>query len=77
MENEINLRSDEYIKKSTFSGKKKYNTFTKLIAVTKEGFIWFISRSYPGSINDIDLCNIPSANINIFHKRKKLLVIRF
>ena len=63
MGHEINLCSDEYIKKSTFSGKKKYNTFTKLIAVTKEGFIWFISKSYPGSINDINLCNFPSNQI--------------
>lgn len=31
--------------------------------MTKEGFIWFISRSYPGSINDINLCNFPSNQI--------------
>lgn len=63
MEHEINSCSDQYIQKSTYSGKKKYNTFTKLIAVTKEGFIWFISKSFPGSLNDINLCNFPSNKI--------------
>lgn len=63
MEHEINCSSDEYIKKVTFSGKKKYHTFTKLIAVTKEGYIWFVSKSFPGSNNDINLCNFPSNKI--------------
>lgn len=44
MEHEISTCSDEFIEKATFSGKKRYHTFTKLIAVTKEGYIWFISK---------------------------------
>jgi len=32
----------------TYSGKKKMHTFTKLIAVTPNGKICFISDSYPG-----------------------------
>ena len=36
---------------------KNLTTFTKLIGVSKEGTIWFISRSYPDSNNDINLAN--------------------
>ena len=63
MEHEISTCSDEFIEKATFSGKKRYHTFTKLIAVTKEGYIWFISKSFPGANNDINLCNFPSNQI--------------
>ena len=55
MEHQIYSCSKKFIENSTFSGKKGYNTFTMLIAVNKEGTIWFISQSYPGSNNDINL----------------------
>ena len=57
MEHQIFSCSQKGIGSSTFSGKKGYNTFTMLIAVNKEGTIWFISNSYPGSDNDINLSN--------------------
>ena len=52
------------ISKNQLKVKKKYNTFTKLLAVTKEGFIWFICKSFPGSLNDINLSNFPSNKIS-------------
>ena len=55
--------SNEYISKNQHIVGKKYNTFTKLLTVTKEGFIWFISKSFHSSLNDINLCNFPSNQI--------------
>jgi hypothetical protein len=54
----------------TFSGKKKFHTFTKLIGVAPNGRIWFISKSFPGKrlssqvnilgkVSDINLSEMP------------------
>lgn len=63
MEQEINSCANNEIRNATFSGKKSYPTFTKLIGVSKEGTIWFISRSCSGSNNDINLANFAENNL--------------
>lgn len=37
---------------------KKDHTFTQLIAVNKEGRIWYVSRSYPGSNSEYQFIRI-------------------
>ena len=63
MEQEINSCANNEIRNATFSGENFYPTFTKLIGVSKDGTIWFISRSYPGSNNDINLANFAENNL--------------
>jgi hypothetical protein len=55
MEHAIYQSSDTLLKGTTFSGKKGYHTFTKLVGVNKEGKIWFLSKSFPGGISDSNL----------------------
>src|SRR5687767_4905744 len=39
----------------TFSGKKQVHTCTKLIGVGLSGKVWYVSPSYPGHLNDLNL----------------------
>jgi hypothetical protein len=50
---------DKNIKAVLFSGKKKYHTFTKLLGVSPKGKVWFVSPSYFGSVNDLNLMQMP------------------
>lgn len=59
MEQKVMSSSDKGINSAIFSGKKKYHTLTKLIAVSRTGYIWFLSSSYFGSISDINLTEFP------------------
>ena len=50
----------------TYSGKKNYHTFTKLIGVGLNGHIWYISPSYGEHLNDLNLVDFPE---NFIHKK--------
>jgi len=63
MEHCIYSCSDDLIRHSTFSAKKSSHTFTQLIGVNKEGQIWYISKSYPGSVSDFNLSEFPENQI--------------
>ncbi len=43
---------------ATHSGKKRKHTFTKLIAVSLYGHLYFVSESEVGSMNDISVYNL-------------------
>lgn len=64
-EQEIYLSSNKMIERATYSGKKHKHTFTKLIACSPNGIIYFISQSYNGSKNDLQLAEFPE---NSFYK---------
>jgi hypothetical protein len=59
MEQKIYSCSDKQISKASYSGKKSAHTFTKLIGVSREGNILFLSPSYIGSLSDSNLVNFP------------------
>jgi hypothetical protein len=54
VEQEIVSSVDKKISKITFSGKKNYHTLTKL----RKGKIYFVSRSFPGGMNDLNLLQL-------------------
>lgn len=56
MEYEIHCSSNSGLKETTYSGKKGYYTFTQLIGVNREGKIWWLSKTSPGSCTDSNLC---------------------
>jgi hypothetical protein len=58
-EHEIYSSTDKQLSYVTFSGKKSYHTLTKLIAVSPTGEILFISKSFPGGMNDLNLIQMP------------------
>jgi hypothetical protein len=58
-EHEIYSFTDKRLSYVTFSGKKSYHTLTKLIGVSPTGEILFISKSYPGGMNDLNLVQMP------------------
>ena len=49
--------------KITFSGKKKSDTFTKLVGVGLDGQIWYLSPSYGGHLNDLNLVDLAENSI--------------
>lgn len=49
-----------------FSTKKKQHSITILIFVTMQGRIISLSKSYPGSVNDLDMAEREAANWNHF-----------
>ncbi len=51
-------------RKVTFSGKKCKHTFTKMIACSPFGHIYFVSRSYVGSKNDQSVFNMPDCKLS-------------
>lgn len=55
VEQEIYSSIDNGISKVTFSGKKGYHTFTKLLFVNPHGKIYLVTDSQPGSMNDLNL----------------------
>jgi hypothetical protein len=56
--------TDKLLQNINFSGKKHLHTFTKLLAVDPvEGKIRFISGSYPGSVNDLNLVQMPENSL--------------
>jgi hypothetical protein len=57
-EQEVLACSEKTVSKATFSGKKNYHTFTKLLVVSPKGKIYFVSRSFPGSMNDLNLMTL-------------------
>jgi hypothetical protein len=63
-EQPINESKKSMIKNITYSQKKKQHSFTKLIAVTPQGKIVFLSNSYFGSICDKNLCEFPENHLN-------------
>ena len=48
----------------TYSGKKNYHTFTKLIGVGLNGHIWYVSPSYGEHLNDLNLVDFPEIFIH-------------
>ncbi len=50
------LRDTEQI---TYFGKKAKYTFTLLVAYSPDGHIYFVSHSYPGSMNDANVYDLP------------------
>lgn len=74
MEQKVISCSNKSIRNASFSGKKKFHTFTKLIGVSREGFVWFLSPSYLGSLNDINLCSFPENFIfRKLHPQEKIM----
>lgn len=59
MEQRITSSSNKDVSYSSFSGKKKFHSFTKLIGVNRFGNIWFLSGSYLGALNDLNLVSFP------------------
>jgi hypothetical protein len=55
--------NNKLLKNINFSGKKKKHTFTKLIGVNLRGKVEFMSHSYNGSINDLNLIQMPENDI--------------
>jgi len=58
--------SDRLTEELHFSGKKGKHTLSLLLACSPSGKIYWISNSYPGSVNDQGMYNIPT---NQFHQR--------
>jgi hypothetical protein len=50
---------DKILNRVSFSGKKRHHTLTKLIVIAPSGKIWFLSKSYFGSITDQNLASMP------------------
>lgn len=74
LEQRITSSSDKEVSFHSFSGKKKYHSFTKLLGVNQFGKIWFISRSYLGSLNDLNLASFPENFIfNKLTKKEKIM----
>ena len=51
------------IEEAFYSGKKRSHTLTKLIAVSPSGYLLFISKSYAGSLNDLNVVQMPENQI--------------
>jgi len=64
-EQQIYKPSDSTIEEFHYSGKKAKHTLSLLLACSPRGKIYWISKSYAGSINDQGILNIPE---NQFHK---------
>ncbi|KAL9646313.1 hypothetical protein ABK040_014466, partial [Willaertia magna] len=63
-EQQISVSKEKNIEQVTYSGKKKLHTFTKLVACSPNGFIYFISSSYAGSKNDQQIYNMEENHIH-------------
>ena len=62
-EHEIRSSQDTNIKNVNFSGKKKMHSFTQLLLTTTSGWICYVSPSYSGSVNDLNLTSFPETNM--------------
>ena len=58
-EQEVYSSSDKDLSYTSFSGKKNYHTFSKLIGVSPNGGIMFVSKSFLGGMNDLNLVQMP------------------
>jgi hypothetical protein len=65
-EQQVNGSKNEQLSKFLFSGKKRKYTFTKLVGVGPYGGIWFLSLSFAGSLNDLNLLQLPEGNISSY-----------
>jgi hypothetical protein len=63
-EQRVQSSDDKLLQNINFSGKKHLHTFTKLLAVDPiEGKVRFMSGSYPGSVNDLNLVQMPENSL--------------
>jgi hypothetical protein len=60
LNNKFSLKRKE---QSLYSGKKRKHTFTILIGVTPKGHILFVSLTYNGSNNDLNLIEYPENHV--------------
>ena len=51
------------VEQAFYSGKKKSHTLTTLLAVSPTGFIYFLSGSYFGSLNDLNVAMLPENQV--------------
>jgi hypothetical protein len=73
-EQQVFSSSDKLLQNINFSGKKKKHTFTKLLAVNPLGKIQFVSDSYPGSVNDLNLIQMPENNVCKYLEEKEYVL---
>lgn len=62
-EQQIITFTQKQLEQVTYSAKKGRHTFTKLLYCSPTGIPYFISHSYPGSMNDLNLCHLPENEI--------------
>ncbi|KAG2387549.1 hypothetical protein C9374_001143 [Naegleria lovaniensis] len=62
-EQQVFTPSNKIKEQSLYSGKKCKHTFTLLIGVSPDGYILFVSLSYNGSNNDLNLIEFPENHI--------------
>jgi len=65
-EQQIYKPSDSGIEEFHYSGKKAKHTITLLLACSPKGKIYWISNSYPGSMNDQGLFNLTENQFHLF-----------
>jgi hypothetical protein len=58
-EQKVQCPKSKLYEQLVYSGKKRQHSFTLLLACSPQGRIYFISKSYPGSYNDVMLFNFP------------------
>ena len=59
--------------KGTYSGKKGYHTFMHLIVCGLDGTIWYISPTYLGNLNDLNMVDFPENWIPLHRGEEWLL----
>lgn len=57
-EQKIQRATDERVQEMFYSGKKGFHSLSILLGCAPDGFIYFLSPSHPGSLNDMNIANI-------------------
>lgn len=63
-EQQIITFTEKNLEQVTYSGKKRKHTLTLLLFCAPTGHIYYLSKSYPGSLNDLNLYHLPENQIH-------------